>query len=69
MRAVHPQRFDHHCTLTFRPSAEVRAATPVGARVVMQVVGMVITDEVQVAIIEFRDDQWPPPMWPADSRM
>lgn len=55
MRAVHPQRFDHHCTLTFRPSAEVRAATPAGARVVMEVVGMVITDEVQVAVVEFRD--------------
>jgi hypothetical protein len=49
---VHGVVHDHHMTLTFKPSDQVRATTPHGAPVSVRVVGMVSTSAVQAAVVE-----------------
>tara|TARA_B110000211_G_C13754769_1_gene410467 strand:+ start:272 stop:649 length:378 start_codon:yes stop_codon:yes gene_type:complete len=50
---VHPIHFDHHSTITFKPSADAIRATPFGTVCTFKVVGIVITDKVHAAVISF----------------
>ena len=49
---VHEVVHDHHMTLTFKPSDQVRATTPHGAPVRVRVVGMVCDHRIQAAVVE-----------------
>lgn len=50
---VHAVGFDNHATITFRPSDEQISATPFGVVATFRVVGFVVTETVQAAIISF----------------
>ena len=52
-------RYGHHCTLVFQPSLDLCRTTPVGARVLFEVIGHYISESCQAVVVDIMYTQVP----------